>query len=167
MRWGTRRLYKGECWNRAWEVGSSLLSYGTSWWYTANWMKQLPAKAEKEMQEDSPSLAPAMQTLVRIIFFFFFFLAILLSENIQLSSTVRRMEGWAEPVWIRAGGVGRLEGWKSEKVNKQHIPLAPVGRRRDFLAKGKGMRECTEEPRENHTWFSSKPPLRSDLCLTA
>lgn len=55
-------------------------------------MKQLPAKAEKEMQEDSPSLTPAMQTLVRIIFFFFF-LAILLSENIQLSSTVRRMEG--------------------------------------------------------------------------
>lgn len=58
--------------------------------------------------------------------------------------------------------MGRLVGW-SENVNKQHIPLAPVGRRRDFLAKGGRMRDCREKPRENHMRFSSKRTLRSDL----
>lgn len=94
--------------------------------------------------------------------------AILLSENTQRSSALS--EGWrTEPslLGLQLGGVGRLVGWRSEKVNKQRIPLAPVGRRRDFLVKGGRMRDCTEKPRENHTWFSSKKTLRSDLSYSS
>lgn len=76
--------------------------------------------------------------------------------------SLRRMKGSASLLGLQLG-VGRLVGWRSENVNKQHIPLAPVGRRRDFLAKRERMRDCREKPRENHRRFSSKRTLRSAL----
>lgn len=142
--------------------GSSSLLCCSTWWHQQCWRKKLPGRTQRQA-EDSASLAECHGLTLTMQG---------LGTTASCSNPFPEILEWVVLCQKDAGlsqacqdyiwGVGRLVGWKSEKVNKQHIPLAPVGRRRDFLAKGGRRRDCTEKPRENHTWFSSKKPLRSD-----